>query len=127
MTAVIKACGVIIVGLFAAILFRDNQKYMRFAAVSCVFLSVAVFFTGGGFSDSLTALSSSAEKYFPESAEIMVKALGISYITAITGELCTSAGEDTLANAAAFAGKVQIIVLCLPLISQLLKIAGDTL
>ena len=127
MTAVLKACGVIIIGLFAALLFRENAKTARFGAVVCAFLAVMLFFMGGGLSDAVRTVFSDAGYYFPESAKIMLKSMGIAYITAITGEICTSAGEETLASAAAFAGKVEITVLCLPLLTSLIKLAGENL
>lgn len=127
MTAALKACGIVITALFASLLMRDSGKTVKFAAVSCAFLAVLIYFTGNGMAESVSRLFSEAENYFPESAKIMLKALGIAYLTAITGELCTSAGENSLAAAAALAGKVQIIVLCIPLLSQLLKLAGETL
>lgn len=58
---------------------------------------------------------------------ILFKALGISYLTFLTSEICTNAGEDVLSNISLIAGKFEIISLCIPLASELIEITRELL
>ena len=54
-------------------------------------------------------------------AEILFKALGISILTQITADVCRESGEGGLAGGVELTGKVEILLLCLPLMEELLE------
>ena len=55
----------------------------------------------------------------------LLKALGVGIVCQFTAQLCRDAGEETLASGVEFFGKVEIILLSLPLLQQLLALAGE--
>lgn len=54
---------------------------------------------------------------------IIVKALGICYITQLACDTCRDAGQTAIATKIELAGKVAIVLLSLPMFTQLLDIA----
>ncbi len=50
---------------------------------------------------------------------ILLKALGIAYLTAITREICRSCGEATISTYVEAVGKAELILLCLPLLKEI--------
>ena len=58
---------------------------------------------------------------------ILVKALGIAFLTEIAAGVCRDSGENTLASWVETAGKLEMILLSLPLIETVLDAAGDLL
>ena len=124
MSAVLKICGVILLGLFASLILRDRSKTV---VVICAFVTVMVFCTENGLLCAVDTLKTMTVEAPSEIVSVLLKAGGIGIITAVTSEICTSAGENSLGAAAVFAGKTEIILLSLPLLSRLLSIAGDAL
>lgn len=60
-------------------------------------------------------------------AEILLKALGIAVLTQCCSELCRECGETAAATGVELTGKVEILLLCLPLINDLLSVAESLL
>ena len=60
-------------------------------------------------------------------ADRMIRALGLSLLTAICSDLCRDLGEGTLAGGVELAGKLSIVVLCLPLVEEILTVAAEIL
>ncbi len=56
-------------------------------------------------------------------AAVLLKGLGISYITAVTKEICRSSGEGTLAGYVETVGKAELVLLSLPLLRELTETA----
>ena len=59
-----------------------------------------------------------------EYIKIMLKALGICYITELAAGTCRDSGESSLASKVELAGRISVVVLSLPLISQVLEIVN---
>lgn len=62
-----------------------------------------------------------------EYIEIISKALGISYITHIGSEVCKDCGEGNIGSLIETAGKIELLVLCIPLINNIIKLAEGLL
>lgn len=62
-----------------------------------------------------------------EYMEVIVKAIGIAYLTQIAGELCRDCQENNLAIGIETAGKLEIIVISLPIISKIMQMSEDML
>ena len=54
---------------------------------------------------------------------IIIRALGISFCSSISSDICRDAGTPALASAIELVSKVEIIVLTLPLIKEIINIA----
>lgn len=62
-------------------------------------------------------------KYF----QLVIKIIGIAYITQLAGALLKDCGESALALKAEFAGKIAIMLMAMPIISGFLDIITETL
>ena len=60
-------------------------------------------------------------------AEFLLKALGITVLTQCASELCRECGESGAAAGVELAGKVEILLLALPLIGEILSTARELL
>lgn len=58
---------------------------------------------------------------------VLFKALGIATLTHITAELCRDSGENTVASGVETLGKLEILMLCLPLIGSVMDMVGEIL
>ncbi len=61
-----------------------------------------------------------------EYAAVMLKGLGAAILTHVCSSVCRECGKPTLADYVEFAGRIELVLLCLPLITQIMK-AADTL
>ena len=62
-----------------------------------------------------------------EGISVILKALGISWLTAAAADLCRASGEPSLAGWLETAGRVELTLLSLPLMRELLVLAGGAL
>ncbi|MDR2909314.1 MAG: stage III sporulation AC/AD family protein [Oscillospiraceae bacterium] len=60
-------------------------------------------------------------------AEILFKALGLCFITQIACDACKDAGETAIGSKVELAGKIGVLVISLPLFSQVLGIVDSLL
>lgn len=62
-----------------------------------------------------------------EFASVLMRALGISLICEICALFCRDLGEQSVASGVLLFGKIEILVLCLPLVDLVLEIAKELL
>ena len=62
-----------------------------------------------------------------EYSAIIIKAVGISYLTHISSELCRECGEGSIATGIETVGKIEMIVLSFPLINKILLMSEELL
>ena len=60
-----------------------------------------------------------------EYTSILLKTLGVCFLTQFSADSCKDAGESAMASKVELAGKIFIIVIALPLFEQVAKIALD--
>ena len=60
-----------------------------------------------------------------EYLEIIIKALAIAYVTQISSELCRDCGEVGIATGIETVGKIEIIILSLPLINNIVAMSEE--
>ncbi|MBQ9773184.1 MAG: stage III sporulation AC/AD family protein [Clostridia bacterium] len=58
-----------------------------------------------------------------EHAKLLFKALGIAVLTEVCANICRESGESGIAGGVELTGKVEILLLCLPLMSEVLSVA----
>jgi stage III sporulation protein AD len=54
---------------------------------------------------------------------ILLRALGITYLTSISADICRSSGEASVAGYIESAGRVELLLLAVPLFSELFELA----
>lgn len=57
--------------------------------------------------------------------EILLKALGIALLTSVCSGICRECGENAAANGVELTGKIEILLLSLPLIDEILGVARE--
>ena len=63
----------------------------------------------------------------PEYATVILRATGIALICELTASFCRDLGEGTVAEGVLLFGKLEILVLCLPLMNAVLDVAKELL
>ncbi len=124
---IVKICAVILISACAAVISRQSDstvsKLIPAATLAVVSISVVPY-----AGNKLNELLSGYESYVSsEYIIILFKALGVSFICAITSEICTTCGERLLSEIVTFVGKVEILILCFPFVTAILNIAGEML
>ncbi|MBQ8208229.1 MAG: hypothetical protein IJZ89_05795 [Clostridia bacterium] len=123
----VKICGAGILCLAALLCVKSlRENYaplLRFAS--------AVLFIGTALS-MLSPLVSFADKTVEKSGlieygRIVMKALGISYLTQITSGICRDCGENSIAGGVETVGKIELLLLALPLFNEVLTAAEEML
>ena len=67
--------------------------------------------------------STSASSY----VTTLLKGLGIAILTQCCSEICRECGEGGIGTGVEWIGKIEILLLCLPLMSEILSLAKDLL
>ena len=62
-----------------------------------------------------------------ETRQILLKALGLAFLTEVAAGICRDSGETSLASWVEMAGKLEILLLSLPLMEEILHLAGQLL
>ena len=121
----IKIMAVILISaIFITVIKNKLAEYsfLLLIAVICIVLMISFDNVFGAFS-SLNALftksGTNSKTYFT----VALKALGISYITNFSADLCRDYGLSALAQSAETVGKVTIFALSIPLMESVLSAA----
>ncbi len=125
---IIKVCAVSIAAVIIIGIIRIYRPEFTVEAVLCgsILLLACVM---ESLRHSLTYLEelysqlSAAKTYFP----VILKALGIAYVTEFTSALCQDAGEKSIAGKVEFAGKIAIFFTALPVFQSLLDMLNEFL
>ena len=123
----LKLCSVAVIGVCAAMLVKqwksDLLPILRLAIT--VLLAIAAFTTVSPAAAFLSELIG-GETAIPYGS-ILFKALGIAVLTQCAAEVCRECGEGGAASGVELIGKAEILLLCLPLINDLLSEARTLL
>lgn len=60
-------------------------------------------------------------------SKVLIKALGLALLTKICSDICRDCGEGTLASGVELCGKLGILLLCIPMIGELMDYAKKIL
>lgn len=55
---------------------------------------------------------------------LLLKALGVAILTQLAADACRDSGETALSNKVELAGKVTILLLCLPLVKAMIQLSA---
>lgn len=120
---ILKICALALVSVILIGIVRTWRPELTMEAVLCASLLLlgAVI---GSFQQSLESLQSiySQLSYGKTYLPLILKALGIAYVTEFTAAVCTDAGEKAIAGKVELAGKIAIFFVALPVFSSLLEL-----
>lgn len=120
---------VIGVGMIAAMIsillrqYRPEYAMLVSLAAGVAILLLAVEQLGPVVEQLKVMMNSVSLSY--EYIEILLKALGICYLTQVACDCCKDAGESAIASKMEIAGKVAVLLISLPLFTQVLSIVRN--
>ncbi len=126
---ILRISAVALVGLVALLVLRQ----LRPEWASLLRLGLTVILVGLLLSAVDTVVDFASDlggevSLLPEGMwQALLKALGISVITEVAAGMCRDVGETGVATWVEAAGKLEILVLSLPLISEILTVARELL
>lgn len=125
---ILKICAVAICAVILIALIRLYKPEFTVEAVLCASI-LLLFFLVGSIQESIGYLETIYEKlsygksYFP----VVLKALGVAYLTEFTAAICIDAGEKAIAQKVELAGKLTIFFIALPVFHALLNLLSSLL
>lgn len=128
MAALFKTVGIAFAAVAASLLLRSfrPELSMQIALAAGVLILILMMDEMKGMSAFLQTLyeRTGIEKAF---LQTVLKVLGIAYIAQFASDLCRDAGEGAVAGKVELAGRVMILLLCLPVFASLVEIVGNIL
>ncbi len=121
-----KIIGIGITGAVLSLLVKQYRP--DFAIALPVLVSIVIFMACAPYIDGITEmLWDISENAGIEMSKvgIIIKIIGVSYICQFASDICTDAGEKTIAGKIELGGKLVIIVLSMPIIYNLLDLVGE--
>lgn len=123
MSELIKLCGAALAALVGVLVLREAKSSLAETAASffgiCIMTRVLM-----NMSDLVTYLQSiaagtNAQGYL----KTLLKAAGIAYITEFTAGICRDSGVGSVASYVELLGRTELIMLSLPLMTELLELS----
>lgn len=125
MNGIIKIAGAAIITAVCAMTVKTfNNTAGRAVALSgtviiliCAVNNIQLFFSGFTDTIDLGLLGVYGTR--------MIKSLGVGLAVKISSDVCRDCGEDTVASGIELAGKAEIILLCLPTVTELFTLVTE--
>lgn len=123
----LRICLLAIAGVVTITVIRKwNADFLPLLRLClAVILSAIVLSLSAPLVSYLKALTESAG--IAGYAEFLFKALAVAILTQVCAELCRESGESGVASGVELAGKVEILLISLPLINEILATAKELL
>lgn len=128
MNSFLQICAFAVLGGVATLLLSGIDSKLSFATrLAALLLIVGLVILSAG--DVISELDGvfrdmrGVGEYF----EIALKALGIALLAQISAQICRDCGAAGVANGVELAAKIEIFVLCIPLIGRLTEFAYEIL
>ena len=127
MSGVSLAALAVVIALLAVVVRQYKAEYgMAVGVAGGILLLLLVIAQMSGLFDSLSDMIDRVGLR-QEWLTLLLKALGICYLTQFASDCCRDAGETALASKAELAGRVAVVLLALPMLAQLLENIVDML
>lgn len=122
-----KICAVGIIFVIICVIIKNSRSEFlvptRLAALIVIFGVVGVL-----ISPIIKFLNDIMGQTLPlEYMEIILKTLAIAYITQISSEMCRECGENSIAFGIETVGKIEIVILSIPLINSIISMSEELL
>lgn len=120
------AVGAVLAALTALLLRQAGEGAMAGAVTAVALLGVLSVFVGqiGGLWQELSALLGEDVR---ELLPMLGKMLGVAWLAQIGADLCREFGSPTVAGYVEGVGKVELLLLALPLFQEVVDLAGGLL
>ena len=122
MNDVLIFCGTGLFALFAVSVIRELRKEYTIPVILTVCI-VFFLYNVPKIGEAVQFIREIAVYLEHSRAKILLRALGITYLTGTSSEICKSAGEPAIGNYIELAGRIEILLLCIPLFRELAELA----
>lgn len=125
---ILKMAAIGVIGAIAALTVKNWRP--EIAAVLSIAVGMALIF---GISEEFLKILSRFNDFWeecriaPEYVHLVVKLIGISYITKFACELCRDCGENAIAVKVELVGKTAVLALTVPVLVYFLELVIETL
>lgn len=110
----------IITSVLALMLKRHNSEISFLIAIAgCVLIFLSVLLNLNSVSETINSILSTAQ-INTTYISILIKAMGICFLTEFACDCCIDAGQRALANNVSLAGKILVLVTAIPLYKDVL-------
>lgn len=121
----IKICAICIISAVVYLVVNNMSGSVSFAIKLC-----AIVLAGGAVAVmaepvisriyELSALGEGMKKY----ADIVIRAVGVAILAHLCSDVCRDCGHNSAANGVVLAAKIEIVILCLPLVEDIISYAS---
>ena len=123
---ILKICAIALASVILISIIRIYKPELTVEAVLAASLILLIYIVGSIYYsfESLNELYqniSAGKSYFP----VIVKCLGIAYLTEFTAALCDDAGEKSIAGKVELAGKIAIFFTAIPVFQSLMNLLNS--
>jgi len=116
--------GLAFCALISVLILRESRKeYIPYILLS---FGLLIFFAILPVWNNAVSWLTEIHIYTPY-GKILFKALGVTVLTEVASDICKTAGESSIASYVTLAGKGELLLLCLPLLQELIILAADFL
>ncbi len=121
--------GLALVGLVALLMLRQYKpEWAPFVRIAVTVVSLGIILTMAGTVISyVTELANGTGALEGETWPVLLKALGIAFLTETAASICRDSGETSLAGWVEMAGKLEMLLLSFPLIRTVLDTVATLL
>lgn len=123
----LQVCGLCLLAVLMIVILRQTRAEFAplvslSAGIILLSLSAAAFMPIRRWMEALPLAGETAE-----SAALMMKCLALALLTQTTAEVCRDVGENAIAAKVELLGRAEILLLCLPMLEELVRITGEVL
>ena len=118
----IKMCGFVLCALIICVVFKNlkSEYSLLIRLVITVSVSIASFIIIEPLLSFIDEISKNTSVY--NYVPTLIKALGIALTVQITSDICKDAGEISLGERIELFGKVEILLISIPLVKNIFKL-----
>ena len=121
MTDIFAFCGAGLCAFFALSIVRELRKEYA-AALMIAFCAVFLMYVIPRAMESVDFIKEASVRMNSVYASVLLRSLGVTYLTSISGDICRASGEGTVAGYIEGAGRVELLLLAVPLMRELLSL-----
>ena len=122
--SLITLCGIGFVCLCATIIVRENGYKSFSVVISCMcalLMIIYVLTTVSGEYEEMRALLYNKARV--EYIDVITKAFGTAFVCEVCSDFVRELGSDSIARGLEFAGKAEIVLMCLPPMKEIISVA----
>lgn len=124
---ILKFCGVaILVTVIFCFVRTWNPSFdIALKLSSSVFFLGVILYAARPLLGTLVSMTEGSA--IAEHADVLLTAIGIAILTQTVSEICRDCKEGAIASYVELAGRIEILLLCLPLLAEILDVVEELL